>query len=126
MPVLKLLLIAAAGMLLHAQTFAGLYDERNAQVAVSGNMAHGGVDAGRSKPESTFIGCDVNSAQSGSAVTCKAKDAHGASTWCTTPNAPRAWIEMVSGINSLSYISFFADSSHVCKSISVQQGSQFK
>jgi|HubBroStandDraft_3_1064219.scaffolds.fasta_scaffold872582_1 hypothetical protein len=115
---------AVTSLLLHTHAFAGMYDARNAQVVVSGNIAHGSVSAVSARSPGSFIACNLDSAQP-AAVTCRAQDARGASTYCTAANPPRVWVEMVSGINELSYISFLGDAQHVCRSITVQQGSQF-
>src|SRR5579862_6321514 len=89
---------AVTSLLIQAHAFAGLYDGRNAQVAVSGNVAHGSVHATSARSPGTFIACNLDSAPS-VAVTCSARDARGASTYCTAANPPRVWVEMVSGIN---------------------------
>lgn len=123
---IKLIFAATTILLLQAQAQAGLSDEHNTLVAVSGGMAHGGFRASRSASETAFISCSVDPSQSARTVNCKAKDARGAYTYCNAPNAPAVWIEMVSGISDLSYVSFFGDSQHLCRSISVQQGSQFR
>ena len=95
------------------------------EVAVSDNYIRGSVSTAASSQDSKqYIGCYINSYDTGSAAVCIGRDASGKLKFCIDNSPNQATLNAVSAISDSSYI-YAAINDGKCTRISVHASSAF-
>lgn len=122
----------AAGLALQSTANAGLNTAGN--VVVSSGVAYGAVtDTRYSGNTREYIGCAHSATKAAASnstlnlnyISCSATDATGRSYYCSSYNPPQQWIDSVSGVNTNTWVYFWADANGNCLGLYMVRGSAY-